>query len=191
LHAIRLIVISVVVAGLAVAPRARPAAAGSPVGNGAPESCDYEAFATAFAAGGLITFDCGPNPHIIVLEANDGVATTPSQQVTVDGGGLITLSAANASSRRLFFNNSATLTLTRISLINSAYNGHGGAIFNFDGKLVLDEVRIEHTGAHNGDSAGGAIFNLGELEVYRSTFAHNSAADQGAPFSTRDQDRRP
>src|SRR5262249_30649504 len=37
------------------------------VGTGAPASCTGAAFVAAVANGGIITFDCGPDPVTIVL----------------------------------------------------------------------------------------------------------------------------
>src|SRR5690606_17543470 len=38
------------------------------VGSGSPESCTSAAFVAAVAVGGVITFDCGPDPVTIVLD---------------------------------------------------------------------------------------------------------------------------
>jgi hypothetical protein len=167
---------------LAVGPRPAPAQAGSPVGDGTPGSCDYSAFATAFAAGGYISFNCGPNPHTIVLEADGGLQTLPLQHTTVDGDGLITFSAANEPGRRLFYVNGSYLTLTQVSLVNAIMDGPGGAIYNINGRLILDEVRIDHTGV-TGANTGGAIYSFGWLEVYDSTFEHNDASLGGAIYN--------
>src|SRR3954467_10991665 len=37
------------------------------IGNGAAASCTGDAFVAAVASGGIITFDCGPDPVTIVL----------------------------------------------------------------------------------------------------------------------------
>jgi hypothetical protein len=178
---VRGLLFSVVLAA-SLGPATQPAHADAVVGDGTPDSCDYNAFATAFAAGGYITFNCGPNPHTIVLEADGGLETTPLQHYTVDGGGLITLSAANVSGRRLFYVNSSYLTLTHISLVNAIMDGNGGAIFSFNSRVILDDVTIDHTGVP-GAGMGGAIFNFGWLEIYDSTFEHNYANQGGAIYN--------
>ncbi len=38
------------------------------VGYGSPESCTADAFVSAVASGGKITFDCGPSPVTITLD---------------------------------------------------------------------------------------------------------------------------
>lgn len=38
------------------------------VGDGTPESCTGQAFIDAVADGGVITFDCGSEPHTIMLD---------------------------------------------------------------------------------------------------------------------------
>jgi hypothetical protein len=82
----------------------QPALADSTVGDGSPVSCTRAALQTAIDAGGLVTFNCGPNPHTITLDQTlslDMQSTSASLTVTIDGGGLITLSGANA--RRHFY----------------------------------------------------------------------------------------
>jgi len=50
---------------------ARPADVSNPttvVGDGTPQSCSSAAFVEAVADGGVITFDCGPDPVTITLD---------------------------------------------------------------------------------------------------------------------------
>lgn len=63
------------------------------VGDGRPASCTSAAVVRAVAAGGVITFDCGPGPLTIVLTSTASVVKT-RRLVVLDGGGLITLSGA-------------------------------------------------------------------------------------------------
>ena len=61
------------------------------IGNGRPASCTSADVVRAVAAGGIITFDCGPRQVTIVMTSTAGVIKT-RPLVVLDGGGLITLS---------------------------------------------------------------------------------------------------
>jgi hypothetical protein len=70
------------------------------IGHGTPAGCSSSAVVAAVAAGGLITFDCGPKPLTIIMRATADVTKT-SHRVVLDGGGLITLSGAGR--RRILY----------------------------------------------------------------------------------------
>src|SRR6202011_5612205 len=108
--------------------------------------------------GGLVTFNCGPNPVTITVTGWQTV-TMPT---TVDGGGLVTLDGKGATG---FF---VVLTGTSLSLANlTLYNGHvtegsGGAVQDL-GHLALSNVTVVSNTAYtaglfNPVGAGGAIF---------------------------------
>ena len=82
-------------AGTAPVPAAaQPVSTAHPtrvIGNGTPASCTSQAVVAAVAAGGIITFSCGPRPVTITMTATAKVVNT-SSQVVLDGGGLVTLS---------------------------------------------------------------------------------------------------
>src|SRR3984885_10513782 len=61
------------------------------IGSGTPAGCTSAAVVRAVARGGIITFNCGPNPVTITMTATAKVVNT-SHLVVLDGGGLITLS---------------------------------------------------------------------------------------------------
>ncbi|HKN96954.1 MAG TPA: hypothetical protein VJX10_07560, partial [Pseudonocardiaceae bacterium] len=65
------------------------------VGNGTPASCTSAAFVAAVAAGGVITFSCGPAPVTITLTTTAKVRNA-SPRVVIDGGGKVTLSGGGA-----------------------------------------------------------------------------------------------
>ena len=78
----------------AVPAAAQAAVAGRPdhvIGDGTPASCTSAAVIAAVAAGGVITFSCGPALVTITMTA---AATVPasSHLVVLDGGGKVTLS---------------------------------------------------------------------------------------------------
>src|SRR5437763_1953306 len=65
------------------------------VGDGTPGSCTDAALTSALSGGGLVTFNCGPSPVTIVISEK-----TISDDTTIDGGGLVTLSGNDTN--RLF-----------------------------------------------------------------------------------------
>ncbi|MDO5968803.1 hypothetical protein Q4Q35_03205 [Flavivirga aquimarina] len=73
------------------------------IGDGTPESCTCEAVVNAVAQGGKIVFDCGPDPHTIVMDETAKVFNNANPDVIIDGGGLITLSG-NGNTRILYMN---------------------------------------------------------------------------------------
>ena len=92
------------------------------VGNGTAASCTESAFATAIAAGGMVTFNCGASPYKLVLTSSKSII----KDTVIDGGNLVTLDGGGQV-RQLVLNNnnfdstSPTLTLQNITLAN----GHG------------------------------------------------------------------
>jgi hypothetical protein len=60
------------------------------VGDGTPESCTGSAVIDAVAAGGIITFNCGPDPVTITLDSPAKVFNDASDRIVIDGGGLTT-----------------------------------------------------------------------------------------------------
>ena len=86
-------------------PRPRPVDTSHPdvvVGTGTPASCTSQAVVDAVAHGGIITFDCGPDPVTIVMTDTAKVVNT-SPVVVLDGGGKVTLSGADQ--RRILYMN--------------------------------------------------------------------------------------
>jgi hypothetical protein len=75
----------------------------SVVGNGAPESCTGDAFIEAVAGGGVITFDCGPDPVTITLDRPARIFNDTGPEIVIDGGGLVTLSGGGTT-RILYMN---------------------------------------------------------------------------------------
>jgi hypothetical protein len=179
------------------------------IGSGTPAGCTSAAVVQAVAAGGLITFDCGPSPVTITMTATAKVVNT-SHQVVLDGGGKVTLSGAGTT-RILYMNTcdaaqkySTTncweqqwpqlvvqnLTMTdaysAVQQASSASYG-GGAIFDEGGQLkVINSVftgdRCYPTGP---DLGGGAVRATGmdmSVPVYivNDTFTGNSCSNGAA-----------
>lgn len=62
------------------------------IGTGTKESCTGEAFVDAVAQGGVITFDCGPDPVTITLTKTAKVFNDKAPKIVIDGGGKVALS---------------------------------------------------------------------------------------------------
>ena len=62
------------------------------VGDGTPASCTADATIDAIAGGGVITFDCGPEPVVITLDRPARIFNDTGPEIVIDGGGLVTLS---------------------------------------------------------------------------------------------------
>lgn len=192
-------------AGNPEAPCDVPAAAGPEdtsaptqvVGDGTPESCTSDAFITAVAEGGIITFDCGPAPHTIVLDRPARVFNDTGPRIVIDGGGLVTLSGGGRT-RILYMNtcdeeqvwttshcqnqDHPQLTLQNLTFVDadsrgeSEYDG-GGAVWVRGGRLKIVNARFFGNVCHDeGPDVGGAavrVFSQYEGEpvyVVNSTF---------------------
>lgn len=193
----------------ALAPVTRPLdrAAATVVGTGSAASCTSRAVVRAVAAGGLITFDCGPQPVTIAMKKTAKVVNT-SPRVVLDGGGLITLSGRGQ--RRIVYMNTCDraqvwttsqcndqaeprLVVKRMRFVggnatgDTAEGGGGGAIFVRGGRLkILDSVfadnRCDRTGP---DVGGGAVRVLDQhrdraVVVRRSTFTGGRCSNGSA-----------
>src|ERR1700733_233088 len=66
------------------------------IGSGTPAGCTSAAVVRAVARGGIITFDCGPNPVTITMTATAKVINT-RHRIVLDGGGKVTLSGGGKS----------------------------------------------------------------------------------------------
>jgi hypothetical protein len=59
------------------------------IGDGTPASCTSDASVAAVAAGGVITFSCGPAPVTITMTATAKVVNA-RPKIVLDGGGRVT-----------------------------------------------------------------------------------------------------
>ena len=169
------------------------------VGSGPSVSCTEAALATAIAAGGNVTFNCGTANTTITISSEIEIRNN----VSINGEGKITL---QGSGGRIFFHRSygtatSTLTLKNLTITGGRANGvdnaaNGGAIRSLnnsiDGKtypqtLNIDGVTFNNNditltsyspgkGLNTYDFGGGAIFTQGGyLSVTNSTFTGNDA----------------
>ncbi len=170
--------------GTAVIPAgAGPADTSAPdrvIGNGTPASCTSTAVVNAVAAGGVITFDCGPDPVTIRMAATARVFNN-RPDVVIDGGGLVTLDGQDA--RRILYMNTCdpdlvwttdhcqdqahpTLTVQNVTFTNGRARGRetmdgGGAIFVRGGRFrAVNAGFYGNRCAATGPDVGGASIQV-------------------------------
>lgn len=174
------------------------------VGQGTAASCTFDRLAAAVARGGVITFDCGPEPVTIPVTATLELET--DRHTVIDGGNRISLDGGNLV-RILEWNsgnwlvNDNVLTLQHLVLANGkatpteqiparpppcsqGYNdGQGGALFMRDGILHAVDVTFANNQAAllGPDTGGGAIYLLGAkpATIARCSFLNNRASNAG------------
>jgi hypothetical protein len=184
----------------AIPAEAQPADVSSPrtvVGTGTPASCTSDAFVAAVALGGVITFDCGPDPVVITLDRTAKIFNDTGPEIVIDGGGRVTLSGAGR--HRILYMNTCDeaqhwttshcqnqdhprLTVQNLTFIDADSRGEteydgGGAIWVRGGRFKLVNTRFfNNVCADVGPDVGGAavrVFSQYEgLPVYvvNSTF---------------------
>jgi hypothetical protein len=151
-----------------------PAHADATIGTGTPGSCTTQqaanAFSSAVEAGGVINFNCGPNPVIIVVNTN-----ATDETVVVNGGGLVTLSGDKT--RQIFFVfGSGNLTLNDLILIDGDAS-QGGAIYvDTQARATVNRSFLISNFA---SSNGGGVYNKGTLTINNSTLGSNRATGNG------------
>src|SRR4051794_17401362 len=178
------------------------------IGHGTPSSCTSAAVVKAVAAGGIITFDCGPAPVTITMTATAKVRNTSGSRVVIDGGNKVTLSGGGR--RRILYQNTcdpsrgitsshcqdqATPKLVVQNLAFTGGNstgdqtegGGGGAVFVRGGRLVVTNSRFagnrcDRTGPDLGGAAVRVLSQYHTLPVYivHSTFTGGSCSNGGA-----------
>ena len=151
------------------------------VGTGTPGSCTSAAVVAAVAQGGIITFDCGPDPVTITMQTTAKVVNT-SPVVVLDGGGLVTLTGAGQ--RRILYMNTCDpaqvwttshcqdqdhpqLTIQRLSFTAGDSSGEtidgggGGAVFVRGGSVrVIDSHFAGNRCDVSGPDVGGAALRI-------------------------------
>ncbi|MCX6521001.1 MAG: hypothetical protein NTZ21_10085 [Actinobacteria bacterium] len=141
------------------------------IGAGSPASCTSAAVVAAVARGGVITFDCGPDPVTIAMTATAKVVNT-SSIVVLDGGGKVTLSGAGQ--RRILYMNTCghaqiwtTSTCQNQSTPQLTIQGLGFTQGNSTGELT------------DGGGGGAVFVRGGQVRVIDSTFTANRCESVG------------
>jgi hypothetical protein len=177
------------------------------IGAGSPASCTSAAVIAAVAAGGIITFKCGPAPLMITLAATAKVRNT-SARVVLDGGGRVTLSGAGV--RRILYmdtcdpaqvyttshcqnQSSPQLTVQNLTFVDGKSTGQtfdgggGGAVFVRGGRIsIVNSQFLRNRCDPTGPDVGGAAlrvlsqYNGQPVYVVGSTFSGGACSNGGA-----------
>jgi|HubBroStandDraft_6_1064221.scaffolds.fasta_scaffold02433_7 hypothetical protein len=151
------------------------------VGNGRAASCTSAAVVRDVAAGGIITFDCGPKPVTIVMTTTASVIKT-RHLVVLDGGGLVTLSGGGK--HRILYSDTCAGTWSTDDCVNQPYP-----------RIVVQNITFEdgYNGAHQatctanvpkcwygGVDGGGAVYvEGGQFRAVNSQFVDNRCYASG------------
>ncbi|AEV85551.1 membrane protein [Actinoplanes sp. SE50] len=161
------------------------------IGSGTPASCTSAAVVAAVAAGGIVTFNCGPAPVTITMTATAKVKNAHTALV-LDGGDKVTLSGGGK--RRILYMNTCDRAqgwttshcqdqdTPRLTVQNMAFTGGnstgdrtegggGGAIFVRGGHLKVVNSRFtgnrcDRTGPDLGGAAIRVLDQGGDTPVY-------------------------
>lgn len=168
------------------------------IGNGTPASCTSAAVVSAVALGGVITFNCGPNPIVIPMANTAKIVNNTGPEIVIDGGGKVTLSGQGQ--RRILYMNTCDpaqiwttshcqnqdhpqLTIQNLTFQDGNSTGQtfdgggGGAVFVRGGRVKIVNSRFfrnlcESTGPDIGGGAVRVLSQFNNLPVYvvNSTF---------------------
>lgn len=166
------------------------------IGDGTPASCTSEAVVAAVAKGGIITFDCGPDPVKITLKETAKIVNDTGPKIVIDGGGKVTLSGGGAV--RILYQNTCDpdqkwttdhcqdqdhpeLTVQNLTFVDGNAEGldpdGGGAVFVRGGRFKIVNSRFFNNVCDDvgPDVGGGAVRVLSQYQglpvyVVHSTF---------------------
>ena len=146
------------------------------IGDGSPAGCTSAAVVKAVAAGGVITFDCGPDPVTIAMTFDRPAWTRPRRLVVLDGGGLVTLSGGGK--RRILYSDTCAGKWSTDDFVDQPYP-----------RVVVQNITFEdgYDGTHQatcaanvpkcwygGVDGGGAIYvEGGRFAAVNSRFLDN------------------
>jgi hypothetical protein len=149
------------------------------VGDGTAASCTSDAFIAAVEQGGVITFDCGPDPVLIRLDRTAKIFNDTGPEIVIDGGGTVAL-GGRADHRILYMNtcdpaqrwttdhcqnqDHPRLTVQNLTFVDGDASGEddgGGAIFARGGRLKIVNSRFFRSRcARTGPDVGGAAVRV-------------------------------
>ena len=175
------------------------------VGTGTPASCTSAAVVRQVAKGGIITFDCGPDPVTITMTATAKIVNDTGPVIVIDGGNKVTLSGGGKV-RILYMDtcdqkqvwttshcqdqDSPRLTVQNLTFVDGNSTGQtfdgggGGAIFARGGRLkIVHSLFMRNVCDPTGpDVGGGAVRALSQsqgLPVYVVSSTFGGASGQG------------
>jgi len=163
------------------------------IGNGTRESCTSDAFVEAVAQGGVITFDCGPDPVVVTLDRTAKVSNDQKPDIVIDGGGKVTLSGGgrvrilyqNACDQQQVWTTShcqdqdhPRLTVQNLTFVDGnakAEEDGGGAIFVRGGRFKVINSRFFNNVCHDvGPDVGGGAIRVFDQHEDRPVYVVNS-----------------
>ncbi len=172
------------------------------IGNGTAASCTSQAVVNAVARGGVITFDCGPAPHTIVMTATAKVFNDTGPEIVIDGGGLVTLSGDGT--RRILYMNTCDpdqvwttphcqdqdhpqLTIQNLTFKDGNSTGldpdGGGAVWVRGGRFkIVNSVFINNRCDATGPDVGGASVRVFSQHQGLPVYVTNSTFGGGPLF---------
>ncbi len=163
------------------------------IGDGTPEGCTGDAVVAAVARGGVIAFDCGPEPVVITLDRTAKVFNDQNPDVVIDGGGKVTLSGGGGV-RILYMNtcdqdqvwttshcndqDHPRLTVQNLTFVDGnakAEEDGGGAIFVRGGRFKVVNSRFFNNVCHDvGPDVGGGAIRVFDQHEDRPVYVVNS-----------------
>jgi hypothetical protein len=151
------------------------------IGDGTPGSCTSTAIVRAVAAGGTVTFNCGPRPVTILMTATADVRNS-TRLVVLDGGGLVTLSGGGR--RRILFSDTCAGTWSTDNCVNQPYPQIVVQNLTFeDGFNGTHQVTCKANAPrcwYGGVDGGGAIYvEGGQFKAVNSRFIGNRCYSYG------------
>ena len=173
------------------------------IGSGTPSSCTSGAVVDAVARGGIITFDCGPDPHTIVMTSTAKIVNTTGPEIVIDGGDLVTLSGGGHT-RILYMNtcdpdqvwttshcqnqDHPRLTVQNLTFTDADATGldpdGGGAVWVRGGRFkIVNSVFTRNRCASTGPDVGGASVRVFSQYEGRPVYVVNSTFGGGVPFA--------
>lgn len=150
----------------------------SVVGTGTPDSCTGNAFVDAVAKGGVITFDCGPDPVTIVLTQPAKIFNDRGTKLVIDGGNKVTLSGGGKT-RILYM---STCDKAQVYPPGSGdCNTNPGVQLVVQNLTFIDGSAVGIADAKNNSGGGGAIYAQGgSLKVVNCRFFGNRCEELGS-----------
>lgn len=165
------------------------------IGTGTPASCASRAVVDAIASGGIITFNCGPDPITITLNETAKIFNNTGPKTVIDGGGKVTLSGG--AQRRILYMNTCDpnqvwttshcddqdhpqLTIQNLTFIDgnseseTEYDG-GGAVYVRGGRFKVVNCRFFNNAcAETGPDVGGAAIRVFDQYQDQPVYVVNS-----------------
>ena len=139
------------------------------IGDGTPASCTSEAVVSAVALGGIITFDCGPDPVVIEMTETAKIVNDTGPEIVIDGGGKVALSGGGQH-RILYMNTCDEDQKWTTSHCNDQDHP----------RLSIQNLTFADGNAKNVEEGGGAIFSRGgRIKIINSRFFNNVCDDTG------------